>query len=175
MVAPFFDEEVPMTALRLAAQLFAVLLATLAFVPAAYAQSAATLGRPAGPSRQVDPKVPQPGQGGKVFPLGSSWLAVSLNGKPFGSAERPSFSLDGQLRARGFGGCNTYAATAYPLREQGLAVGPLALTKRSCDKGIMAAEQAFFVALRTSAKWDIQGSTLIIKSQNGELRFERAL
>ena len=159
-----------MNALRLAA-----LLATLAIVPAAHAQSASSLGRQAGPARQVDSKVPQPGQGGKVFPLGSSWLAVSLNGRTFGGGERPSFSLDGQLRARGFGGCNTYAATAYPLREQGLAVGPLALTKRSCDKGVMAAEQAFFVALRTSAKWDIQGSTLIIHSQNGELRFERAL
>ncbi|MBM6592738.1 META domain-containing protein [Microvirga pudoricolor] len=168
-----------MNALRpvahMSVRLFAMLLAALAFVPAAHAQSAASAGRPAGPSRQVDPKVPQPGQGGKVFPLNSSWLAVSLNGRAFGGSERPSFSLDGQLRARGFGGCNTFAATAYPLREQGLAVGPLALTKRSCDRNVMASEQAFFVALRTSAKWDIQGSTLIIKSQNGELRFERAL
>jgi heat shock protein HslJ len=160
-----------MNALRLA-----VLLTTFAFVPAAYAQSAAaTLGRPAGQTRTVDTKVPQPGQGDKVFPLGSSWIAVSLNGKPFGGIDRPTFSLDGQLRARGFGGCNTFAATAYPLREQGLAVGPLAITKKSCDKGLMASEQAFFVALRTSAKWDIQGSALIIRTQNGELKFERAL
>ena len=39
----------------------------------------------------------------------------------------------------------------------------------------MATEQAFLVALRTAAKWDIQGSALIIKTQNGELRFERSL
>ncbi len=159
-----------MNALRLA-----VLFATLATVSAAHAQSAATtLGRPVGPTRQVDTKVPQPGQGGKVFPLGSSWVAVSLNGKPFGG-ERPSFRLDDQLRASGFGGCNTYTATAYPLREQGMAVGPFALTKRSCDKSAMAIEQAFLVALRTSAKWDIQGPNLIIRTQNGELRFERSL
>jgi heat shock protein HslJ len=160
-----------MNALRLA-----VLLATLATVSAAHAQSAAeTLGRPAGPTRQVDTKVPQPGQRDKVFPLGSSWVAVSLNGKSLGGGERPSFKLDDQLRASGFGGCNTYTATAYPLREQGLAVGPFALTKRSCDKSAMAIEQAFLVALRTSAKWDIQGPTLIIRTQNGELRFERSL
>ncbi len=39
----------------------------------------------------------------------------------------------------------------------------------------MSSEQAFLIALRTSAKWDINGSTLIIRTQNGELRFERSL
>ncbi len=161
-----------MNALRLA-----TFLAVMAAVSGAHAQSAATLGRPAGPTRQVDPKVPQPGEGpaGKVFPLNSSWVAVSLNGKPF-SGERPSFKLDDQLRATGFGGCNTYATAAYPLREQGLAVGSFALTKRSCDKSAMAIEQAFLVALRSSGKWEIQGRNLIIRTQNGgQLLFERSL
>ena len=153
----------------------ATLLAALATVSVAHAQTAATLGRPAGPTRQVDNKVPQPGEGGKIFPLNSSWVAVSLNGKPFGG-DRPSFKLDDQLRATGFSGCNTYATAAYPLRDQGLAVGPFALTKKSCDKNIMAIEQAFLVALRSSGKWDIQGRNLIIRTQNGgELRFERSL
>jgi heat shock protein HslJ len=39
----------------------------------------------------------------------------------------------------------------------------------------MASEQAFLVALRTAGKWDQDGSTLVIKTQTGELRFERAL
>ena len=99
---------------------------------------------------------------------------MSLNGKPF-SGDRPSFTLDQQFRAKGFAGCNTYAATAYPLREQGLAVGPFALTKKKCDSSIMAVEHAFLVALRSAAKWDIEGPVLTVKSQNGELRFERAL
>jgi len=159
-----------MNALRLATCLVA-----LAAVSGAHAQSAATLGRPAGPTRQVDNKVPQPGDGGKVFPLNSSWVAVSLNGKPF-TGERPSFRLDDQLRATGFSGCNTYATAAYPLREQGLAVGPFALTKKSCDKATMALEQAFLVALRSSGKWDIQGRNLIIQTQNGgRLVLERSL
>jgi heat shock protein HslJ len=158
-----------MNALRLAA-----LLAAFAAVPAAYAQSSTVIGRPAGPTRGVDTKVPQPGQQDKIFPLGSTWVAVSLNGKAF-SGERPTFALDDQLRARGFGGCNNYSATTYPLREQSLAVGPFALTKKACDKSAMASEQAFLVALRTAAKWDIVGSTLTIKTQNGELKFERSL
>jgi heat shock protein HslJ len=171
MVPAFFDEEVPMNALRLA-----TFLAALATVSVAQAQTAATMGRPIGPTRQVDPKVPQPGHQGKIFPLGSSWTAVSLNGKPFGGTERPSFKLDDQMRATGFSGCNTYSTTAYPLREQGLAVAPFALTKKTCDKAAMATEQAFLIALRSSGKWDIQGRNLIIQSQNGgQLVFERAL
>ena len=158
-----------MKALRLA-----TILAALATVSVAHAQSAATLGRPAGPTRQVDPKVPQPLERDQIFPLGSAWTAISLNGKPFGG-ERPSFRLDSQLRATGFAGCNTYSTTAYPLRDQGLAVAPFALTKKTCDKASMAIEQAFLMALRTSGKWDIQGRFLIIKSQNGELRLERTL
>ncbi|HEV7440944.1 MAG TPA: META domain-containing protein [Methylobacterium sp.] len=111
----------------------------------------------------------------KIFPLDSTWTAVTLNGKPFGGVDRPSFIIDKQYRARGYGGCNTFAATAFPLREQHLAVGPLALTKKSCDKGLQSVEQAFFVALRTAAQWDLVGSQLVIKSPNGEIRFDRAL
>lgn len=111
----------------------------------------------------------------KRFPLGSSWIAVSLNGKPFGGTERPAFSMDEQFRVRGFGGCNSFSATAFPLKEQGIAVGPLALTKRSCDQASMASEQAFLAALRTSAKWDTVTGTLLIKGPSGEIRFERSL
>lgn len=110
----------------------------------------------------------------KTFPLGKSWLAVSLNGKPFG-ADRPAFTLDQQFRARGFGGCNTFSAVAYPLREQGIAVGPLALTKRACDKETMAIENAFLSALRYSQKWDLVAGQLVIKGPAGELRFDRSI
>ena len=163
-----------MNALRLAAFLAALATVSVVQVSEASAQTAATLGRPAGPTRQVDTKVPQPGAQGKIFPLGSSWVAVSLNGKPF-TGERPSFRLDDQLRATGFSGCNTYSTTAYPLREQGLAVAPFALTKKTCDKAAMAIEQAFLMALRSSGKWDIQGRNLIIKGETGELVLERSL
>ncbi|NEU13298.1 META domain-containing protein [Methylobacterium sp. BTF04] len=111
----------------------------------------------------------------KVFPLDSTWTAVSLNGKVFSGNDRPSFIIDKQYRARGYGGCNTFAATAFPLREQHLAVGPLALTKKPCDKGLGATEQDFFIALRTAGQWDLVGSQLVIKSQKGELKFDRAL
>lgn len=125
------------------------------------------------PEPQPSGEAPPPRQE-KQFPLGSSWTVVSLNGKPF-SGERPSIAVNQQLRATGFAGCNNFSATLYPLRQQSIAVGPLALTRKSCDKGLMQIEMTFLVALRTAARWDLDGASLVIRGQNGELRFERSL
>lgn len=134
------------------------------------------LGRRGGNSNQFQGGAVAPQQKEeKKFPLGQSWIATSMNGKAFSGTERPTFALDDQYRVRGFGGCNEYATTAFPLKEQGIAVGPLAITKRSCDSGTMAAEKAFLTALRTSAKWDTVVGSLVIRGPNGELKFERAL
>ncbi len=151
-----------MKALRLA-MLF---VAATALSTGAYAQQASE-----GSPRKVAPPIPR--QVEKVFPVGVSWVAVSLGGKTF-SGDRPTFNLDSQFRGRGFGGCNTYSATVYPLRNQTLAVGPIALTKRQCPGG-NAMEQSFLMALRSAQKWDIVGSTLIMQTGNGELRFNRSL
>lgn len=149
---------------------FAALIASvLAVATPADAQS--TRGKP----EQTPPQAPSPSKREKQFPVPSSWVVVSLNGKAYGGIERPTFMLDQQFRAKGFGGCNTYSATAYPLKEQHFAVGPLALTKKQCDKTVMATEHTFFVALRTAMQWDLDGVTLVIKGQNGELRFERSI
>jgi heat shock protein HslJ len=39
----------------------------------------------------------------------------------------------------------------------------------------MASEMAFFQAFRYAAQWEQQGSTLILRTPSGELRFERAI
>jgi heat shock protein HslJ len=124
-------------------------------------------------SQQTDVNVPQPMRE-KMFPLGVSYIAVSLNGREF-PGERPAVLLDDNFRLRGFAGCNNYSAIAYPQQQQGIAVGPFALTKRSCERAIMDSERSFLVALRSAQKWDVQGSTLIISGPNGELRLERSL
>jgi heat shock protein HslJ len=117
--------------------------------------------------------VPQP-RPEKQFPLGASWTAVSVGGKPV-AGERPSLVIDEQLRAKGFGGCNTFSATAYPLREQALAVGPVAVTRKACPAGAMATERAFLVALRGARKWDLVQGRLVLTGVAGEIQFERAL
>ena len=155
-----------MRALGMAAMLMAALAAT-----AADAQSRRRGGEdPQKKPQSEAPPLPQQ----KIFPTKVSWVAISLNGRPF-TGERPTFVVDEQFSLRGFGGCNTFAATAYPLREQKFAVGPFALTKKTCDKAIMDQERNFLIALRTSLTWDTVVGALVIKSQNGELKFDRVL
>jgi heat shock protein HslJ len=122
---------------------------------------------------QDDNPVPQAARE-KQFPLGAAWSAISINGKPVGG-ERPTLVVDEQLRAKGFAGCNTFSATAFPLREQGFVVGPVAVTRKTCEGGANANERAFLVALRGSRKWDLEGGRLVLQGAAGELRFERAL
>jgi heat shock protein HslJ len=110
----------------------------------------------------------------KPFPAKVAWTAVSLNGKPLGG-ERPTIILDDNFRIKGFGGCNTFSATGYPLRQQGFAVGPLALTKRACAAPVMASERQFLLTLRGTQKWDLVAGGLVFQGAAGELKFERAL
>jgi heat shock protein HslJ len=119
------------------------------------------------------PAAPIPPQE-KNFPLGASWSVVSLNGKPV-SDRRATLQVDNNLRGTGFGGCNTFSASAYPLRQQGFAVGPIALTKRTCDKGLVDFERSFLTVLRTVKNWDVVNGKLILKGGAGEVQLDRAL
>jgi heat shock protein HslJ len=145
--------------------------ALLAIPDAAFAQ---------GPGYGRSKPQPSPQQSGpppaqeKTFPLGASWAAISLNGRPIGD-RRATLQVDANLRGTGFGGCNTFSAAAYPLRQQGFAVGPLALTKRACDKGLLDFERTYLMALRGARNWDLAEGKLVIKGAAGELRFERGL
>lgn len=117
--------------------------------------------------------IPMPQQE-KTFPLGASWSVVALNGKPV-QDRRATLMIDQNLRGTGFGGCNTFSASAYPLRQQGFAVGPIAITKRSCDKAVLDFERAFLLALRATQKWDLVNGRLVLKGGAGELTLSRSL
>ena len=117
--------------------------------------------------------VPQPTQAVQ-FPLNAAWTLVSIGGRPI-SGDRPTLVVDDQLRAKGYSGCNTYSATAYPLRDKGFLVGPIAVTRRACPGPAMAAERAFLVAMRASRNWTLDQGRLVLSGAGGELRFERAL
>ena len=150
--------------------------AVAAALAATAAATALAQSRRGGADPQKEPPkgdVPLPVQQ-KIFPTKVSWVVVSLNGKPF-VGERPTFVVDEQFSIRGFGGCNTFRAVAYPLREQRFAVGPFALTKKTCDKAVMDQERNFLIALRTSLTWDTVVGSLVLKTQNGEIKCERVL
>jgi heat shock protein HslJ len=111
----------------------------------------------------------------KTFPTNAQWTLVSLGGRDFTGPNRPTMQLDGNYRIKGFAGCNTFSATAYPQARQGFAVSAIAQTKKACEPGVMAAEKEFLVALRTSGFWDLRGGFLVIKGAKGEMKFDRAL
>jgi heat shock protein HslJ len=113
----------------------------------------------------------------KLFPTNVNWIADSLDGKELWTgADRPSIYIDKQLRLRGFDGCNMFSLTAYPLRDQKLAIGPLAVARQTCDKPVVDAERSFLNAVRGAKEWDMEGANiLIVKGLGGTVRFERGL
>ena len=79
------------------------------------------------------------------------------------------------MRGTGFGGCNTFSAAAYPLRQQAFVVGPIALTKRACDKGLLEFERAYLTVLRATRNWDLVNGRLVLKGGAGEVTLSRSL
>jgi heat shock protein HslJ len=111
----------------------------------------------------------------KNFPLDQTWQLKELNDKPVSSDLDVSLKIDSTLRGSGFAGCNSWSATMYPIKDQHLAVGPYALTKKQCDKDTMAIEFGFLSALLANPTWDLVNGELVIKGPRGALRLARSL
>jgi len=111
----------------------------------------------------------------KNFPLDQTWQLKELNGKPVPAEIDVSLKIDSTLRGSGFAGCNSWSATMYPIKDQHLAVGPYALTKKQCDKDTMAIEFGFLSALLAQPTWDLVNGELVIKGPRGEMRLARSL
>ena len=111
----------------------------------------------------------------KNFPLDQTWSLRELNGKPVPSTLDVSLKIDGALHGSGFAGCNSWSAVMYPIKDQHLAVGQYALTKKQCDKDTMAIETGFLSALLASPAWDLVNGELVIKGPRGALRLVRSL
>jgi heat shock protein HslJ len=107
------------------------------------------------------------------FPTKMNWVLSTLNGKtPVAEA---TMSIDENLRGSGTGGCNTWSATLYPIRGQRLAMGPVAMTRKTCGAAENALERQFLGILHSGPTWSLEGSTLTVKSQGGVLVFNRGL
>jgi heat shock protein HslJ len=147
----------------------AAVTAALCFTTAAYAASK-------GPQTEEDNEPPKPlPPMQKNFPLDQTWSLRELNGKPVPAGLDISLKIDGSLRGSGFTGCNSWSATMYPVKDQHLAVGPYALTKKQCPKDIMQLELSFLSALLGSPEWDLVNGDLVIKGPRGALRLARSL
>jgi heat shock protein HslJ len=151
-------------------------LSILAVAAAALCLTAAAYAGPNGPQTEEDegpPKPLPPLQ--KNFPLDQTWSLRELNGKPVPPGVDVSLKIDGTLRGSGFTGCNSWSATMYPVKDQHLAVGPYALTKKQCAKDIMTLEMGFLSGLLGSPEWDLVNGELVIKGPRGTMRLARSL
>jgi len=149
--------------------LAAAVAIALCFAAAAFAASK-------GPQTEEDNEPPKPLPPlQKNFPLDQTWSLRELNGKPVPPGLDISLKIDGTLRGSGFTGCNSWSATVYPVKDQHLAVGPYALTKKQCAKDIMQLELSFLSALTGGPEWDLVNGDLVIKGPRGALRLARSL
>ena len=142
-------------------------------LPAAFAAGAAAAApkKPSAGQPQQPAAIPQPE---KTFPTKIVWTLYSFNGKPISGDL--NFLIDDNNRGSGSSGCNTWSATMVPSRGQRIGMGPIAITKKACDKAVMALEFAYLTGLRSGPSWDLVGPDLVIKGQQGgEMKFRRSL
>jgi heat shock protein HslJ len=125
-------------------------------------------------TKDEGPPTPLPPQQ-KNFPLDATFSLRELNGKPVPASLDVSLKIDGALHGSGFAGCNSWSAVMYPIKDQHLAVGQYALTKKQCDKPTMAIELGFLSALLAQPTWDLVNGELVIKGPRGALRLVRSL
>ncbi len=148
----------------------------VAAVAAALYLTTAAYAAPKGPETEEDRQPPKPLPPlQKNFPLDQTWSLRELNGKPVPPGLDISLKIDGTLRGSGYTGCNSWSATVYPVKDQHLAVGPYALTKKECPKDIKALEMGFLSALLGSPAWDLVNGDLVIKGPRGSMRLVRSL
>lgn len=107
------------------------------------------------------------------FPTKANWQLVTFNGKA--PPAEASLLIDENLRGTGSSGCNTWSAALYPIKGHKLAMGPVAMTKKTCSNDVNGFERAYLTVLRSGPVWDLKGSTLTVKSQYGELVYNRGI
>jgi heat shock protein HslJ len=103
--------------------------------------------------------------------VGTTWRLTQLEGKPAplgqdGKAATLELTLNGK-RVVGFAGCNRMAGT-YQLNGDSLRLGPLALTRMACVKG-MDLERGYVAALEHTRAYRLTPQGLELLGEAGSL------
>ncbi|MDQ0472676.1 META domain-containing protein [Labrys wisconsinensis] len=120
------------------------------------------------------PIIPKPIQAADLpFPFDRTLVAVSYKDQRF-KDDRPSILVSQNNRGTGYSACNNWSATVLARKDNTMAVGPVAISKRVCDARLMHNEQVFLFVLKTAAQWKFDGRTLTINGPYGPMTFEPA-
>ena len=149
-------------------------LLTLAACVAATTAEAQQPRKPRGQQpQQEQPKGPP--QPEKQFPNGVQWALEEINGKPPPAAADATLKIDNNNRGTGGAGCNSWSSPMVAIPGQRLAMGAIALTKRTCPAEIMAFERTYLTILHSGPTWDLVVTDLVVKAGNFTLKFRRGL
>ncbi len=104
---------------------------------------------------------------------GTTWMVTSYNnGRHAVVSVMPGATVDAYFgddgRVAGSAGCNRYSA-AFESGAGTLRVGPVRSTRRRCAQpdGVMQQEADFFAALRSSARYRIEGARATLRTEAG--------
>jgi heat shock protein HslJ len=109
---------------------------------------------------------------------GSRWIATMINNGRGGVASlldgtwvTAEFGTDG--RVAGSGGCNQFSG-GYTLEGGGLAIGPVASTRKAClePEGVGEQEAAYLAALERVTTWSFREERLQLRAADGALQVE---
>jgi len=93
---------------------------------------------------------------------GQQAVVSGLEGTEVTAIFDPSGALSGAA------GCNNYHGS-YKTDGNKIQIGELATTKMMCEQPVMEQEQAYLAALKKAATWDINGTTLQLRSAEDAL------
>jgi heat shock protein HslJ len=98
----------------------------------------------------------------------TQWHLTELGGRQASAGS--TLRLDAaEVQARGNTGCNSFFGR-YELAGQHLRFGPLASTRRACvEPAKNLQEGAFLKALGETRAWRIEGNTLVLRGEAGDL------
>lgn len=98
----------------------------------------------------------------------SAWQLAEVGGMQAGGKQFMQFDT-GKGMVHGSGGCNNFSGS-YAWSGKSLKVGPLASTRRAClDEPTGRQEMAMLKALEATRTWRVEGKTLVLSGEQGQL------
>jgi putative lipoprotein len=111
---------------------------------------------------QSEPPASQPATEPADLPLlDITWQATRIGETPVPPGLDITLLIEGDMRAGGSGGCNSFFSQATITRDS-FVIGEVARTQRSCFYERNTLEQGYFDALKSAVTWIIQGDNLTL-------------
>jgi heat shock protein HslJ/uncharacterized membrane protein len=101
--------------------------------------------------------------------LGTSWIAVEIDGRRTMDRVQSTVTLDASQRLSGNAACNRYFGT-YELGEDTLRLKPAGSTRMACEPAVMEQETRFLAALETVTAFRREGTALLLLDAGGRVR-----